>query len=208
MWIKICGITSVEQAELAMAAGAHAIGLNLVPSSKRFVELADAERIARNVSGRIGVVCVVADLAVSELVHIHQLTGARLQLHGQETPQVLERVQDFAYKAVGIGSHEDVVRASVFAGDRLLVDAKVSGQLGGTGQTFDWRLVTGLASQRQVVVAGGLTPDNVAEAIRQVRPFGVDVAGGVEGADGPRKKDPELLSAFVNRATRSARELA
>jgi phosphoribosylanthranilate isomerase len=207
MWIKICGITSQADAELAIDAGAHAIGLNLVVGSKRFIELADAERIARDVAGRVGVVCVVADLESLELQHIHQLTGARLQLHGHESPEKLRSVEAFSYKAVPVASAEDVERAEAFGGDRLLVDAKVPGKLGGTGQTFDWRLVTSLASRRQLVVAGGLTPDNVGQAIAQVQPFGVDVAGGVEGSEGPRKKDPERVRAFVNQAMKATQEL-
>jgi len=104
-----------------------------------------------------------------------------------------------AYKAIGISNATDAARAAEYGGDRLLVDAKsgTPGVLGGTGQTFDWSLVATLAARRDLIVAGGLTPDNVADAVRALEPFGVDVASGVELPGNPRKKDAALVHAFV-----------
>ena len=96
----------------------------------------------------------------------------------------------------------DVAAASRYAGSRLLCDTKVTGMLGGSGQRFDWSLVRELARVRQLVVAGGLRPDNVADAVRALAPFGVDTASGVEGAD-PRRKDPDKVRAFVREARRA-----
>jgi phosphoribosylanthranilate isomerase len=118
-----------------------------------------------------------------------------LQLHGDEPPEVLAPLLPHAYKAVRIGGAADVARAATFPGDYLLVDAKVEGALGGTGVRFDWALVQSLARTRMLTLAGGLTPGNVAEAVRAVRPFCVDVASGVERA--PGAKDLTLVRAFV-----------
>jgi phosphoribosylanthranilate isomerase len=107
-----------------------------------------------------------------------------------------------AYKAVRIGSAEDVAIAASFAGDRVLVDAKVEGALGGTGRSFEWTLVQKLARERRIVLAGGLRPDNVAQAIAAVRPFGVDVASGVERT--PGDKDLDAVRCFVENARRAA----
>ncbi len=199
MWVKICGITSVEDARLAADAGADAIGLNFVPPSPRRVDEADARDIADAVRRRVTLVGVVADLDAAAMRALRQRVGLDLlQLHGSESPELLEAVLPYAYKAVRIGSPEDVDLADSYAGDRLLTDARVEGTLGGTGASFDWRLVQELAARRPLILAGGLTPDNVASAIRSVRPWGVDVASGVERSR--REKDAALVRRFVAEA--------
>lgn len=203
LWVKICGITSVEDARMVVAAGADAIGLNLIPSSKRAVDVPTARALREAVGDSAEVVAVVADFGVSQLKELRERTGIHwLQLHGTEEPEELTAVLPHAYKAVRIGNADDVSDAARFAGPRLLADAKVDGALGGTGHSFDWALVRELATQRPLVLAGGLRPDNVARAVESVRPFGVDTASGVENAD-PRRKDPEKTHAFV-RAARAA----
>ena len=200
LWIKICGLTSVDDALAAVDAGADAIGLNLVPSSKRFIDRALAGRIREAVAARAEVVAVVADLSSSELVSLRAETGIEwLQLHGDESPEALSELLPHAYKAVAVGTSADVARAATFEGARLLTDTKVSGALGGTGQTFDWSLVRRLAEDRPLILAGGLTPDNVSGAVASVRPFGVDVASGVESGD-PRRKDVDKMKRFVREA--------
>jgi phosphoribosylanthranilate isomerase len=202
-WIKICGVTSVEDAIAALEAGADAIGVNFIPSSKRFVEVRVGRAIREAIGDRAEVVGVVADRPLGELALLREQTGiAWLQLHGNETPDALRALLPRAYKAIRIATAQDAVDARGVPGERLLVDAKVPGELGGTGRTFDWKLVNGLAAERPLVLAGGLTAENVAEAILTVRPFGVDVAGGVEGMD-PRKKDLGRLEKFI-RAARTA----
>jgi phosphoribosylanthranilate isomerase len=196
--VKVCGVTCVDDSELAIHCGVDAIGVNLVPTSKRVVDLAGVRRIVEAVAGRAVVVGVVADLAESELRELR--VAARLdvlQLHGRESPELVQALLPNAYKALGIGCPADVLEAERYPGDRLLVDALVAGQLGGTGKTFDWALVKALARRRRLVLAGGLTPENVAQAVREVRPWGVDVASGVELAGQPRRKDPERLQRFV-----------
>ena len=204
--IKICGITSVEDALLAIAAGADALGLNFVPTSKRLISPATAAHIMDSVGDLVEMVAVVANRKASDLEDLREATGIRwLQLHGEETEDELLAVLPDAFKAVAVGSAADVVSAARFGGDRILIDAKSPTELGGTGTSFDWSLpgVAKLVEQRNVIVAGGLRPENVAEAVRKLRPFGVDVASGVEVPSNPRKKDEHKLRAFVD-AVRAA----
>ncbi|HKQ71778.1 MAG TPA: phosphoribosylanthranilate isomerase [Polyangiaceae bacterium] len=194
---KICGITSLEDADLSIAAGASAIGLNLVPSSPRFIDVGLAKRLTQHVGTRALVVLVVADLSFQEMLALRQATGAKcLQLHGGESNDVLAGLLPHAYKAVRVGSPADVESARRFSGEHLLVDAKVPGKLGGTGHTVDFSLVAPLARGRKLTLAGGLHPGNVADAIAKVRPFCVDVASGVEVEGTPRRKDKAKLRAF------------
>jgi phosphoribosylanthranilate isomerase len=194
--VKICGVTTVEGALLCVDAGASAIGLNFVPSSPRRVTVADARTIARAVRGKTLLVGVVADLEVAAMRAL--LADAELdclQLHGDEPPGALATLLPHAYKAVRVGTAADVERARAYAGDHLLVDARVEGALGGTGKTLDWTLVAALATERKLTLAGGLTPDNVGDAIGAVVPYCVDVASGVESA--PGVKDPARVRAFI-----------
>ncbi len=200
VWVKICGITNVDDARAAVEAGADAIGVNLIPTSKRYVSLEVARSLHEAVAGRAEVVAVVADSPFEELARARRETGISwLQLHGHEPNAALLPLLPHAYKAVAIATHEDVEHASSFAGERLLTDAKVEGALGGTGQRFDWDLVRSLAGKRQLILAGGLRPSNVREAVRALRPFGVDVASGVENGD-PRRKDSDKVFTFVAEA--------
>jgi phosphoribosylanthranilate isomerase len=201
--VKICGITRLEDAAIAIDAGADAIGLNFVPSSKRRISVETARAIVAQVKGKIEVVAVVADLSVEQLKALREATGISwLQLHGDEPAETLRVLTD-AFKAIRIGSAEDVRRARLFPGPSILVDAKIGDERGGTGSTFDWTLVKGLASERRLMLAGGLTPENVGDAVLTVGPWGVDVASGVESS--PGVKDRDRVVAFV-RAAREAAE--
>ncbi len=198
MFVKICGVTTVADALGAVEAGADAVGLNFVPTSRRFLTLESAARIADAVKGRTRIVGVVANVSLAELVRLGERCDIDLwQLNGEESPDEVRICLPRAFKAARIGGAEDVVRAAGYPGEFLLVDAKLEGHLGGTGQRFDWGLVTGLARERRLILAGGLTPENVSEAVAQVRPWGVDVASGVELPSDPRRKDPELMRRFV-----------
>ena len=197
-YVKICGVTSVEDALFAVEAGADAIGLNFVPASKRVIDLATAAHIADAVGDHAELIAVVANRSVPELDDLRAGTGVHfLQLHGSESPEELELLLPHAFKAVAIATAKDAARAAEYGGERLLVDAKVEGELGGTGKRFDWSLAEPLARRRDLIVAGGLTPDNVTAALRALQPFGVDVASGVETAANPRAKDPERVRAFI-----------
>jgi phosphoribosylanthranilate isomerase len=202
MYVKICGVTRVEDAEACVRAGADAVGLNLVPGSPRCLERAAARRLADALRGRVEVIAVTADLDEAALRALWRELGCdRLQLHGHEPPALVEALAPMAFKAVRIGDDADVGAAAAFGGAPLLVDARHGAMLGGTGRRVDVTLVAPLARRRQVLLAGGLTPDNVAEAIAAVRPWGVDTASGVEAA--PGIKDASRIGAFVA-AARSA----
>lgn len=203
MWIKICGITSTRDALGALEAGADAVGLNFIPSSKRYLPPERARAVADAVRGRVELVGVVADLSVAELEALRANIGLDwLQFHGSESPAQIALVPR-AYKAIGIEGPEDVELALTYPGIRLLVDKKAAPAHGGTGQVFDWSLVRELSRERPLILAGGLNPDNVADAIREVLPFGVDVASGVE-AGMPGVKDLARTAEFVARARGAA----
>lgn len=204
LWIKICGVTSVEDALLVQQSGADAIGLNFARSSPRFLEVDAAARIVEALSGDLEVVGVFVDCPVAEILRVVSLAGLdTVQLHGDESPEFLEGLQReiSAYKALRIGSAADVNIAGDFSGERILTDAKVTGAMGGTGHTFDWSLISELNTARKLILAGGLRPDNVADSIRMVHPYGVDTASGVE--DSPGKKDSRKVTAFVEAARRA-----
>jgi phosphoribosylanthranilate isomerase len=200
--VKICGVTSESQARACLDAGADAIGVNFVSSSARRIDEATARAIVCAVDGRALVVGVVAELALEEMRALRERTGVGcLQLHGCESNEDLLALLPHAYKAVHIAGAADVARAEETPGEYLMVDSKVEKALGGTGRRFDWSLVVGLAKKRKLVLAGGLTSENVADAIRQVRPWCVDVASGVESS--PGTKDLEKVRAFMS-AVRAA----
>lgn len=206
LWVKVCGITREEDARVAVESGASALGLNFVSRSKRRVDVEVARRIADAVRGRVELVGVVADESADRLRELVNEVGLDwVQLHGDEPPEFVNAVPH-SFKALGIGGSTDVDAARGFPGPRLLVDAKSAGVSGGTGRAFDWRLVEELAQARPIILAGGLTPENVARAVEQVSPWGVDVAGGVEVAGDPRRKDPEKVAAFVRSARGARRE--
>jgi phosphoribosylanthranilate isomerase len=199
--VKVCGVTRIDDALDAVEAGASAIGLNLIPVSPRYVGVNEARAIADAIGDRAFVVGVVADMSVEAMLTLREAAHLGcLQLHGSEPPASLEALLPHAYKAVRIADAADVELAASYGGDHVLVDAKVSGALGGTGKTFDWTLVQGLARTRKLTLAGGLTPDNVVEAVRAVRPYCVDVASGVEVPGRPGMKDPARVRAFIERA--------
>lgn len=201
VWVKICGITNAHDAEVAVSAGADAIGLNIVPTSKRRIESATAKAIADQVRGRVEIVLVVANLSTARIeTLLGEVNPDWVQLHGDEEPPALEPFLPHVYKALHISDAGDVARADTYPGERIMVDSKVPGQLGGTGQAFDHSLVEGLARRRSLIVAGGLDEDNVAQVVQSLNPFGVDTASGVEVPGSPRQKDPERVRPFVRRA--------
>jgi phosphoribosylanthranilate isomerase len=194
--IKICGVTSPAQALACVEAGADSVGVNFVASSVRRVDAGTARAIVEAVGARALVVAVVAGMDVAAMRALREATGVGcLQLHGDETADDVTGLLPHAYKAVRVSTRADVDRARAMPGDYVLVDAKVEGALGGTGHAFDWALVVELAARRRLVLAGGLTPENVARAVETVRPWCVDVASGVEGA--PGIKDAAKVRAFV-----------
>jgi len=212
--IKICGITSVEDACAAIHAGADAIGLNFYEKSPRCVTLEQAQAVVAAVSGKAQCVGVFVNCDNRRIEHIQKTVSlCGVQLHGEEPPQAIAELQSSC--VIRARRMDDRAMAAIFedlaackaAGrlpDAVLVDAMTPGQYGGTGKTVAWaELVDHPQELRGVplILAGGLTPENVAEAIRTVRPHGVDVASGVESS--PGVKDHAKMRAFVE-AARSA----
>jgi len=202
IWIKICGVTQAGDAKIIAAAGADAIGLNFVPSSKRFVSRKQGLALVSALNDRRpSVIGVFANQNPAEVLSIaRELNLDGVQLHGDEPPDELTWFLDqgaAAFKAVRIADHADVARARTYSGHVLLVDAKVGQELGGTGHTFDWSLIRQLNQERKLILAGGLTPRNVESAMVQVAPYGVDTASGVESA--PGIKDEHLVREFIRR---------
>ncbi len=203
--VKICGITSPVDAELAVDTGADAIGFVFWPASPRKVTPEHATTIARELPDAVLRVGVFVDASSEEMARVADAVGLDLlQLHGEEPPSALAGLPRPALKAVRVGrgfSHEEALRyAGCAAG--VVVDTRLAGETaapGGTGVPFEWSLAQGLAERVPfLMLAGGLSPANVAEAIRSVRPHGVDVSSGVESR--PGRKDPEKVRAFVEAA--------
>jgi phosphoribosylanthranilate isomerase len=196
---KVCGITRPEDAELAVELGAWALGFILWPGSKRHVESALAAGIARQFRRRTQLVGVFVNQTLDEVAHAADEIGlTHVQLHGDEGPSFCtaagQRSGCRVIKALRVRSRADVVDAERFHTDMHLFDSP------GNGQTWDWRLASARRTRTPLLVAGGLTPENVGEAIEAVRPWGVDVASGVESE--PGVKDPQLLRAFAEAVQR------
>jgi len=198
--IKICGITHPDDARAAVDAGADLIGLNFVPGSPRCLDLRTAQAICSRVDGEVERVAVFRDAAPEEITRLlRRMELERVQLHGSESEEDVEALDLPVIKAI---RGADVEAAEGFPGTLLLVDNPAAG--GGAGQPWSWGDAAELISRGfDVILAGGLTPENVGEALASLGdllPWGVDVASGVEGPD--RRKDPERLAAFV-RAVRA-----
>ena len=207
--IKVCGITNVEDAVFCVENNIDAIGLNFVPGTKRFIDHTTACVIVEAVAGRTLVVGVIADLSLSDTRQLIEKTGIKcVQLHGDESPDTLRALQPHAYKAVPIASLEDAEKLAKYPGNYILADSKVHGVLGGSGESFDWALVVAEARKRKLALAGGLNPSNVVSAIRQVRPFCVDVASGVETTQNPRRKDHNKIRDFIDAVIAADQEIA
>ena len=229
--IKICGIKTLKDALAAIEAGADYLGFNFYPKSVRFIEketCAEITSVLKREHPQIKLVGVFVNSSVDEVKNVLEACSLDLaQLHGDETPEMLESFKGKAFKAIRLHLHRTAfvavqvsaqpvdtsayqflsVETSVhpFAkqsvdSPALLVDAAVKGVYGGSGVTADWSAAAELAKQYPLLLAGGLTPENVADAVRQVKPWGVDVASGVESGAG--EKDAAKMSAFVKAVKR------
>lgn len=198
--VKICGITSVEDALAAANAGADAIGLVFYPASSRAVSLKQARQIALAVGPFITVTGLFVDADPESVQSVlAQMPLHLLQFHGDESVAYCESFNRPYMKAIRMRPELDVNAAvTAYSGaSGILLDAYRPGVPGGTGETFDWaRVPQGMSTP--LILAGGLTPANVAESIALTRVYGVDVSGGVESA--PGKKDHSKLTAFINNA--------
>ena len=194
--VKVCGICRAEDARLAVALGASAIGFIFWPSSPRYCEPARAQSIVADLQPQIIAVGVFVDQPVDEVVRVADLVplGA-VQLHGHEIVGDFARVKQPIIKAVPVTSaFEPGAVDHLPDGVTVLLDAHDPVRRGGTGRTIDWTVAAAVAARRRIILSGGLNAMNVRDAIVQVRPDMVDVSSGVESA--PGRKDPAKLEAF------------
>ena len=198
--IKICGVTRVDDATAAVRAGADYIGINFWPSSKRYVDPSRAGELVRAIrdAGAAQIVGVFVD--ANNVVEIAEMVGLDIvQLHGDETREDAAALATKrpVWKAIAVRDERDIDGLDQWPVDAILLDTPTPGR-GGSGVTFDWSLARAARERfgsRHLVLAGGLTPENVARAVAEVAPFGVDVASGVELA--PREKDVTRIAAFI-----------
>lgn len=200
---KICGLTNKDDAELAIKSGANALGFNFYKGSKRGLSLAEAHPWITALQGQVDRVAVVVNPTAEEVAQI-KAAGCfeAIQFHGDETPEFCAAAGFPVWiRAVRLKDRAAFEAALAYDTPYLLVDGWDQASYGGTGHRVDWDLVRACAvahPERKIIVAGGLNPSNVREAVRIVRPYGVDVASGVEFE--PRKKSEYLMRAFVEQA--------
>ena len=200
--VKICGITRRDEASAVVAAGVDAIGINFWPKSKRFISLDEASPWLRELTMIVPRVAVTVNATDDELRALHD-SGVIdwIQLHGDETPERVRSLTEQGlpvFKAMGVRDKAMLASAADYDSPTLLLDAYAPTEYGGSGETLDWTLGAEAVVQwpdRQIILAGGLTPENVAEAVRQVRPAAVDVASGVEIS--PGRKDLGKVAALI-----------
>jgi phosphoribosylanthranilate isomerase len=198
MKVKICGIQDLQTALLAIEAGADAIGF-VFAKSKRTITPEKAEQIAKHFPSHILKIGVFVNEPLEQLTRIHKQVGLDyVQCHGDESVEFMKSLPFQAIKAVGISSINDIKYANHYGTDFLLFDSPKGEYEGGTGTKFTWELLQkSSVGKNRMILAGGLTPENVAEAIKIVKPFMVDVSSGVE-TDG--RKDIDKIREFIIRA--------
>jgi phosphoribosylanthranilate isomerase len=201
--VKICGITSVADGLAAAEAGADMIGLMFYDRSPRHVSFARAAEISRALSPFIVKVGVFVNPAEDTVMRaIGDCGVSLLQFHGEEPPEFCTQFGVMSMKAFRVRDAESLLALPNYATDAYLLDAYSPNAHGGTGAKFNWDLaIAAKKHDKPIFLAGGLTPENVAEAVRQVQPFGVDVSSGVESA--PGQKDPAKVRAFIQAAKQS-----
>jgi phosphoribosylanthranilate isomerase len=195
MLVKICGVTRVEDAQAAVQAGASAIGFVFWPDSPRYVDPYRARAIRATLPPFVTAVGVFVNQPLAYVSGVASLArlGA-VQLHGDETPEYASRISAPIVKAIAFDAAGGGLLPAWPASTTLLLDVHDPVKRGGTGRTIDWSAAAALAAERRIFLAGGLTPDNVAEAVARVRPFGIDVSSGVE--ETPGVKDHRRLRAL------------
>jgi len=202
--VKLCGVTLLDDAARVGAAGVDFIGFNFWPQSKRHIapERAPMLAAAARAAGQLQVVGVFVDASVDDILAVHRAVDLDIiQLHGYEGPELVAAVVNATkrpvWKAISVRSAEDVERLEIWPADAILLDAPTPGR-GGSGTTFDWTLAQSARRRypaMHIVLAGGITPDNVGDAIAAVAPWAIDVASGVEA--GPGVKDADKIARLV-----------
>ncbi|WP_027835573.1 phosphoribosylanthranilate isomerase [Maritalea myrionectae] len=204
--IKICGLKTPELVDVAIEAGADVIGFVHFARSPRHLDFSDIGKLIRHVDGRVKTAILTVNPDEDLLEHAVSLSPDYIQLHGQETVERVEHIQQMGVdviKAFSIGAEEDLAPVPAFAGkaDLIILDAKPpkdAAHPGGNGEVFDWSILKALDPSIKFMLSGGLTIENVQQAVNQVRPFGLDVSSGVEVRKG--EKDADMIKEFMRRA--------
>lgn len=196
--VKICGITRSEDAQLAAELGATAIGLVLWPGSPRYIGAERARDIVQALPSHVTAIGVFVNQPFDEVRRAAEIAAlGAVQLHGDEPLEYAQALLQPVVKAVPVTSAFDAAALRAWPPEiTVLLDAHDPVRRGGTGSTIDWTLAARAAAQRPVLLSGGITPENVGDAISQVRPYGIDLSSGVERA--PGIKDPERLRALFD----------
>ena len=205
--IKFCGLTNLPDAQLAVQAGAWAIGLIFWPHSPRRCELDDAAEIAATLRRRVEITGVFVNATLDHIAQTADAVGlSMLQFHGDEGPafcaEAARRTGAKVIKAARVRTGADIQALTAFHTDFHLLDSYVEGRPGGTGETFSWEIARAHRGRTPMILSGGLNPTNVADAIATVRPFAVDVASGVESR--PGRKSAAKLKAFADQVDEAA----
>lgn len=198
--VKICGITNLKDAEAAVEHGADALGFVFFKDSPRYIHLEKAAGIIRTLPSFINAIGVVANETQKSIETIISLTGVDvIQLHGEEPPRMCQCSRRII-KAIRVKSLEslDPLKSYRDVVSDFLLDTYAPHTLGGSGQIFNWDIAIEAKQFGRIILAGGLTPDNVTDAVKRVRPYGVDVSSGVEQKKG--KKDHKKIKLFIERA--------
>ena len=206
--VKICGLTTPQDAAAAIEFGADALGFNFFPGSKRYLRLEAAGEWIAALPGNVEKVAILVNPSWEEATSIAALAGiTALQLHGAETPEFCRRLVESRIrfeKALPVTGPDSLANMPDFFTPTVLLDSGGAGEFGGSGRIFPWEIARDFVLSHphlRVILAGGLTPENVAEAVAMVRPFGVDVTSGVESA--PGRKDHARLRDFIAAARAS-----
>ncbi|MGH7474307.1 MAG: phosphoribosylanthranilate isomerase, partial [Candidatus Methylomirabilales bacterium] len=192
----ICGITNAKDAEMAVEAGADALGFIFVAGTPRYIDPDAAREIVNGLPPLVSPVGVFADHPVAEIERVIDRCGFRtVQLHGSEAPEYCRRLAVSVIKTFRVRRGGPPPPFEAYRVHAFLLDTFVEGTLGGTGQTFPLEVACSAKAFGRVIIAGGLTPENVAQLIREVHPYAVDVSSGVESK--PGRKDPQKLRDFI-----------
>ena len=189
MKVKICGITNIDDALYATELGADALGFIFVKKSPRYISPLKARKIIQTLPPFVVSVGVIANMTYNDVMDIIEQTSIGcVQLHGDETPKQIAKYPVPVYKSFRVDSSFNPEMLRRYKGSAYLLDTKIPGQLGGTGQTFNWEIAVKAKEYGRIILAGGLTSDNIIEAVRTVQPYAVDVNSGVEESPGKKNK--------------------
>lgn len=206
LFVKICGVTNLDDALCATNWGADAVGFNFYHRSSRVISLREASTIVAGLPPGIAPVGVFVNPSREEVLSVlREVKLSALQFSGNESPAEISGFGLPVYKAIHVAHNGSVAEMESYMVAAFLLDTHREGEFGGTGKVFDWRIALAAKRFGNVIIAGGLTPENVADAIKTAAPFGVDVSSGVEKS--PRSKDTDKIKKFIIRAREAHSQL-